>query len=140
MANANVPLLYIYIFKVMKENCQRVVTGKEIFKCVSRVVYRVPRFVQREILYEFEKFGLIKLIGVRGTNCEVCQVFEDKMDEINKLTKEEQQTMLKIRKSFKKLEELRKEENKCYRIISNYDTEKRINELKDYLFPFSPKI
>jgi hypothetical protein len=77
----------------MRKNCCRITTSDNVFRCISRVVYRSPKAGFRKILSELEDYGLIKLIAKNQIE-----------------------------------------------IVINSQIEKKINELKDHIFPFSPNI
>jgi hypothetical protein len=65
-SNDKVPLLYLYIFKMMIEkigNDDQVVESKQLLEVWHRNIYNVPRCYDFHILTEMCDYGLIKRIN-----------------------------------------------------------------------------
>ena len=60
MKQDNIPILYVYIFKNIKDNCFRISNSDQVMFAVKNVIRRAPKIVVRQILTEMEQMQLLK--------------------------------------------------------------------------------
>jgi hypothetical protein len=65
MKEEEVPILYAYIFRNIrtKYRCNVIIPIEELIPLMRKVVHTCPRLIHKEIIFEMEEMGLIKMYG-----------------------------------------------------------------------------
>jgi hypothetical protein len=81
----NIPLLYAYIYRNIKEGCdERVVEKKKAIVLMRKVVHTAPRVIYAKIFEELEQMNLINIVNrdnIIIKNSKVCEIQLKKLKE-----------------------------------------------------------